>query len=55
MFNRWDQQITQFMLGSEQKCNKFKDGSIEFSPVIGLWLNRLQTYRHMPLEARLSA
>ena len=45
MFNQWDREVTRLMLGSEKRCNKFRDGSIEFSPVIGLWIRRIQVYR----------
>jgi hypothetical protein len=45
MFNQWDREVTRLMLGSEKRCNKFWDGSIEFSPVIGLWIRRIQVYR----------
>ena len=40
-----DKEVTQLMLGSEKRCNKFKDRNIEFSPVVGLWIHRLQAYR----------
>ena len=26
MFNKWDKEVTQLMLRSEMRCNKFKDG-----------------------------
>ncbi len=45
MYNQWDREVTRLMLGSERRCNKFRDGSIEFSPVIGLWIPRIQVYR----------
>ena len=45
MFNQWDGEVTRLMLGLEKCCNKFRDGSIEFSPVIGLWIRRIQVYR----------
>jgi len=45
MFNNWDKEVTQLMLGSEKWCNKFRDGNIEFSPVVGIWIRRLQAYR----------
>jgi hypothetical protein len=45
MYNQWDREVTRLMLGSERQCNKFRDGSIEFSPVIGLWIRRIQVYR----------
>jgi hypothetical protein len=38
MFNVWDRGLTQLMLGSEKRCNKFSDGSIDFTPVTGLWI-----------------
>ncbi len=44
MFNKWDKEVTEFMLSAESKCNKFMDGTIEFSPVVGLWINCLRTY-----------
>ena len=44
MFNNWDKEVTQLMLGSEKQCNKFRDGTIEFSPVVGIWIRRLQAY-----------
>ena len=45
MFNNWDKEVTQLMLGSEKRCNKFRDGNIEFSPVVGIWIRHLQAYR----------
>jgi hypothetical protein len=45
MFNTWDKKLTQLMLGSEKRCNKFRDGSIDFSPVVGLWIHCFQAYR----------
>jgi hypothetical protein len=33
------------MLASEKRCNKFCDRSIEFSPITGIWIRRLQAYR----------
>ena len=45
MYSQWDREVTWLMLGSEKRCNKFRDGSIEFSPVIGLWIRRIQVYR----------
>ena len=45
MFNNWDKEVIQLMLGSEKRCNKFRDGNIEFSPVVGIWICHLQAYR----------
>jgi hypothetical protein len=44
LFNRWDMEVTQLMLALEKRCNKFCDGSIEFSPVTGIWIRCLQAY-----------
>ncbi len=44
MFNKCDNEVTELMLSSESKCNKFVDGTIKFSPVVGLWIDRLRTY-----------
>jgi hypothetical protein len=35
LFNRWDTAVTQLMLALEKWCNKFRDESIEFSPITG--------------------
>jgi hypothetical protein len=45
LFNLWDKEVTQLMLGSEKRCNKFRDGNIDFCPVVGVWIRRLQAYR----------
>jgi hypothetical protein len=37
-------EVMQLILASEKWCNKFCDGSIEFNPVTGLWIRRLQAY-----------
>jgi hypothetical protein len=47
MFNAGYKELTQLMLGLEKRCNKFRDGSIDFSPVVGLWIRCLQAYRWM--------
>jgi hypothetical protein len=44
LFNQWDWEVTCLMLGLEHCRNKFRDGSIEFSPVVGLWLCQMQLY-----------
>jgi hypothetical protein len=33
------------MLDSEKWCNTYQNGSIEFSPVVGLWIRRMQLHR----------
>jgi hypothetical protein len=44
MFNKWDKEVTQLMLGLEKQCNKFQNGSIKFSLVTGIWIQCLQAY-----------
>ncbi len=44
LFNRWDMEVMQLMLALEKWCNKFYDGSMEFSPITGIWICRLQAY-----------
>jgi hypothetical protein len=44
MFNQWDREVTCFMLKLEKWCNKYRGGSIEFSPVVGLWIHQMQLY-----------
>jgi hypothetical protein len=45
LFNRWDMEVMQLMLALEKQCNKFCDGSIELSPITGIWICHLQAYR----------
>ena len=45
LFNKWDMEATQLMLTSEKQCNKFCDGSIEFSLVTSIWIRHFQAYR----------
>jgi hypothetical protein len=45
LFNKWDKTVTQLTLGSEKQCNKFYDRSIEFSPVVSIWILFLQAYQ----------
>ncbi len=41
LFNKWDMEVTQLMLALDKWCNKFCDGSIEFSPITGIWIHCL--------------
>ena len=45
LFNKWDKEVMQLMLALEKCCNKFWDGSIDFSPVTGIWIHHLKAYR----------
>jgi hypothetical protein len=44
LFNRWDIEVMQLILALEKWCNKFCDGSIELSPITGIWIRCLQAY-----------
>jgi hypothetical protein len=44
LLNRWDMEVTQLMLALEKQCNKFCDGSIEFSLITGIWIRCLRAY-----------
>jgi hypothetical protein len=35
-FDSWDREVTQLKLGSEKGCNQFFNGTIEFSPLVGI-------------------
>jgi hypothetical protein len=41
---KWDKEVAQLMLASEKCCNKFWDGSIEFSPITSIRIRHLQAY-----------
>ena len=38
--NRWDDELTDYMRRSENKCHKFKQNHIEWSPEVGVWIHR---------------
>ena len=38
--NRWDDELTDYMRRSENKCHKFKQNHIEWSPEVGVWIRR---------------
>jgi hypothetical protein len=40
LMNAWDDKFKEYMLHSENLCNKYMMGHIEWSPAIGVWLNR---------------
>ena len=48
--NKWDDELTEFMHHSEEKCQTFNMDHIEWSPKVGVWLahcwilNRIQRY-----------
>jgi hypothetical protein len=42
LFNKWDIEVMELMLALGKRCNKFQGGSIEFSPVTGIWKRCLQ-------------
>ena len=40
MMNRWDNELTDYMKASENRCHKFKMGHINYSPEVNYWLKR---------------
>jgi hypothetical protein len=46
-FNQWDREMSELMHSAEDKSSKFKHDDIEFSPVVGIWLNRLRIYKYI--------
>ena len=45
LYNAWDTELLELMLASEKRCRKLKNDHIPFSPVIGVWLRRLNAFR----------
>ena len=46
-FNQWDREMSELMHSDKEKSSKFKHDDIEFSPVVGIWLNRLRIYKYI--------
>ncbi len=44
-FYSWDREVTQLKLGSEKGSNQFFNGTIEFSPLVGILVRKLRAYR----------
>ena len=40
LMNKWDDELTDHMTSAEKKCNVFKHCHIEWSPEVGIWLQR---------------
>jgi len=40
LMNRWDVELEDYMKSAENKCHKFKNCHIEWSPAVGIWLKR---------------
>jgi hypothetical protein len=40
MINKWDTELIQYKLHSDNNCTKYKNSHIEWSPKVGLWLSR---------------
>ena len=38
--NKWDKELKEFMIAAENKCRTFKQGHMEWSPTIRMWLAR---------------
>ena len=39
-FNKWDRELTELMLAAENKCHKFKQCHIPYSPEVAEWITR---------------
>ena len=44
-FNSWDREVTQLKMGSEKSSNQFFNGTIEFSPLVGVLVQNIRVYR----------
>ena len=44
---KWDKEHIEHQLSAEKDCNTFKCDDIEWSPEVGLWLNRLRLYKQL--------
>jgi hypothetical protein len=44
-FNSWDREVTQLKMGSEKSSNQFFNGTIEFSPLVGILVRNIRVYR----------
>ena len=44
-FNSWDREVTHLKLGSEKGSNQFFNGTIEFSPLLGILVRNIRVYR----------
>ena len=40
LLNIWDDELTEHMTCSEEKCHSYKQDHIEWSPTVGVWLTR---------------
>ena len=38
--NKWDDELTDYMKSAENKCRKYKQTHIDWSPTVGVWLSR---------------
>ncbi len=43
--NSWDTEVTQLKLGSEKGRNQSFNGTIEFSPLVGILVRNIRVYR----------
>lgn len=44
-FNKWDTELVQFQLGAENGCNQFFNGTIEFNPLVGIYVWMIRLYK----------
>ena len=38
--NKWDKELKEFMIAAEKKCRTYKQGHLEWSPTVRMWLAR---------------
>eukprot|EP00984_Skeletonema_dohrnii_P010846 scaffold4257_cov80-Skeletonema_dohrnii-CCMP3373.AAC.1 len=52
MFNRWDNELRDYILAAEKRCRKFRMNHLPWSPVVGMWMRRLKLYKWLEAYCR---
>ena len=45
LFNKFDTEVVQLSLNAEKVCNQFYNGTIEFSPIVGMCIRMIRVYK----------
>ena len=45
LFNKFDTEVVQLSLNAEKVCNQFYNGTIEFSPMVGMCIRMIRVYK----------
>ena len=45
LFNKFDTEVVQLSLNAEKVCNQFYNGTIEFSPMVGMCIRMIRIYK----------